>query len=81
MDEIINRKSKITAPLAQLVEQLPLKQTVTGSNPVRCTKTKHPAYCVVFLRVYYFFIYSAGVVKVRSVSAAVLPVASFDSTK
>ena len=26
------------APLAQLVEQLPLKQTVAGSNPARRTK-------------------------------------------
>ena len=29
------------APLAQLVEQLPLKQLVTGSSPVRGTEDCH----------------------------------------
>ena len=43
------RLQRNRAPLAQLVEQQPFKLMVTGSNPVRRTKTKNK--CFVWARI------------------------------
>ena len=34
---VVRSKVKIYAPIAQLVEQLALNETVVGSNPTGCT--------------------------------------------